>query len=84
MTALYARIVEKIVNQEKIGINEEGIYFAIAHNLYFHDVAKSLATALRSRDLVTEGDPKTFESTEQAAQILGVPAPFVQPLWNSE
>jgi hypothetical protein len=83
LTALYARIAETIINNEMLDTNEKGIYFAISHDLYFHDVAASLATALHSRELITERTPKTFESTEQAAEILGVPAPFVQPLWNS-
>lgn len=83
LTALYASIAERIINNDSLERNEKGIYFAIAHDLYFHDVAADLAIALHTRELVTESSTKTFESTEQAAEILGVPAPFVQALWNS-
>jgi hypothetical protein len=83
LTALHASIVKRIINNDSLERNEKEIYFAITYNLYFHDVAADLAKAMHTYELIIENTTKTFESTEHAAEILGVPAPFVQALWNS-
>jgi hypothetical protein len=83
LTALYASIVKRIINSDSLERNKKGIYFAITHNLYIHDVAADLAKAMHNYELIIENTTTTFESTEHAAEILGVPAPFVQALRNS-
>ena len=83
LTALYGRIIEKILQKEALPSGTEGYYFALAHHLHWWEVLDHLAGALDARGLVI--DPKThfWPSDEAAADSLGVPVQFVLPLWNS-
>ncbi|KAL4874967.1 hypothetical protein BJY04DRAFT_233130 [Aspergillus karnatakaensis] len=83
LTALYDRIVEKVLLGEALPYNKEGYYFALAHDLFLGDVLEHLALALKSRGLVTDGKTRLYPSDQVAAESLGVPEQFVQTLWNS-
>ncbi|KAF2024248.1 NAD(P)-binding protein [Setomelanomma holmii] len=83
LTALYSRVIEAILEGKEIERGERGYYFGIAHNLYWHDVAAKLATIMKARGLVSSGEPRVWTDAAEAAEPLGVPAAFVQALWNS-
>ena len=83
MTALYRQIVEKILQKKAIPSGTEGYYFGLGHDLHMWEVLDRLAVALKARGLVTDSKTQIWASDEAAADVLGVPAPFVQPLWNS-
>jgi hypothetical protein len=83
MTALYGRIVQKILHSDTPENGERGHYFAIAHYVRWHNVATHVGAALKARGLIENEKPKTWQSDEEAAGALGVPAAFVKPLWNS-
>lgn len=82
-TALYARIVQKILADEALEHGEKGYYFTLAHDLHWHEVAGKLAAAMNARGLVTDEETGTWANSNDAAEALGVPAMFVQALWNS-
>ncbi|KAL9609303.1 MAG: hypothetical protein Q9167_005921 [Letrouitia subvulpina] len=83
ITALYGRIIQKILKKEAIPNGTEGYYFAVAHELHWWEVLDRLAVALNARGLVTDTKTQLWPSDEVAAETLGVPVQFVQTLWNS-
>ena len=83
LTALYGRIIEKISQNEPPSSGTEGYYFARAHDLYWFEVLDRLAVALNARGLVRDTKTEFWPSDEAAAEALGVPAQFVEPLFNS-
>jgi hypothetical protein len=83
LTALYGQIVKKIVQKETIPSGEEGYYFALAHEIIWSEALQHLAIALKARGLVTDSKIQIWTSDEAAAESLGVPAPFVQILFNA-
>lgn len=83
LTALYGRIVEKILHKEALPSGKGGYYFALAHDLLWWEVLDHLAVALKSRGLVTDSTTHIWPSNEAAAESMGVPVQFVEPLWNS-
>jgi len=83
MTALYGKIVEKILQKEAIPNGEEGYYFALAHSLKMGTVAEHLAVALKARGITPNSTVGIWESDEAVAEAMGVPVQFVQILWNS-
>lgn len=83
LTALYGRIVQRILQQEALPSGEEGYYFALAHDLHSWEVLDHLAIALHARGLVSEPNTGLWPSDEAAAKSLGVPVQFLQTLWNS-
>lgn len=83
LTTLYGRIIQKILQKEALPSGKEGYYFALAHELVWWEVLDQLAASLKARDLVTDSKVQIWPSEEAAAEALGVPVQFVQPLWNS-
>lgn len=83
LTALYRRIVEKVLGKEELPSGSEGYYFALAHDLQWWEVSGRLAVALKDRGLVTDSKTEIWPSNEAAALSLGVPEQYVQALWNS-
>lgn len=83
LTALYGRIIEKILQSESLPSGKEGYYFALAHDILLGETLDHLAVALKARGLVADSKTQIYASDEAAAKSLGVPAQFVQPLWNS-
>lgn len=83
LTALYGRIIENILQGEPLPAGREGYYFALAHYLHLGEVLDHLAIELKARDLITDSKTRIYPDDEAAARSLGVPAPFVRPLWNS-
>ena len=83
LTALYGRIIEKILQKEALQSGAEGYYFALAHDLLWWEVLDQLAVALNARNLVTDSKTQIWPNDEAAAKSLGVPVQFVQLLWNS-
>lgn len=83
LTALYGRIIEKILQQETPPSGADGYYFALAHDLNWWEVLDHLAVALDARNLVTDSKTRVWPNDEAAAESLGVPVHFVQLLWNS-
>ncbi|KAL9086375.1 MAG: hypothetical protein Q9165_007161 [Trypethelium subeluteriae] len=83
LTALYGRIVQKILQNEPLPSGTEGYYFALAHDLIWWQVLDELAITLNARGLATTPDTSIWSSDEAAAEAMGVPVQFVQPLWNS-
>ncbi|KAF2231493.1 NAD(P)-binding protein [Viridothelium virens] len=83
LTALYGRIIQKILQKEPLPSGTEGYYFALAHNLIWWEVLDQLAATLKARGLVTTSDTSIWSDDEAAAEAMGIPIQFVQPLWNS-
>ena len=83
LTALYGLIIEKILRKEALPSGTEGYYFALAHSFVWWEVLDHLAAALKARDLITDTKVQAWANDEAAAEVLGIPVPFVQPLWNS-
>ncbi|KAL9058634.1 MAG: hypothetical protein Q9162_001641 [Coniocarpon cinnabarinum] len=83
LTALYRKVVEKILSKETIPSDTEGYYFATAHDIYLWEASDHLAAALKARGLVTDSTTKIWANDEEAAEALGVPVAFLQALWNS-
>ena len=83
LTALYGRIIEKILQKETLPSGAEGYYFALAHDLIWWEVLDRLAVALKARNLVTDSKTQIWPSDKAAAESLGVPEQYVQLLWNS-
>ncbi|KAJ4293395.1 hypothetical protein N0V90_008678 [Kalmusia sp. IMI 367209] len=83
LTALYGRIVEKILHGEDPPSGSNGYYFAIAHRLLSNEFADHLAATLHARGLVGSPKSEVWPSHEAAADALGVPAMFVDILFNS-
>lgn len=83
LTALYGRIVEKIIRNETLPSGKQGYYFALAHDLQWWEILDHLALALKARGLVADTNLRVWPNDEVAAKLLGVPTPFVQALWNS-
>ncbi|KAL9110600.1 MAG: hypothetical protein Q9227_004958 [Pyrenula ochraceoflavens] len=84
LTGLYGHIVEKVFENEAIPNGTEGYYFAMAHDIRWWEVLDRLAVVLDARGLVTDSKTQFWNSDEAAAEALGVPVPYLQPLWNSE
>ncbi|CAI7586243.1 unnamed protein product [Penicillium palitans] len=83
LTALYGRIIENILQGEPLPAGREGYYFALAHYLHLGEVLDHLAIQLKARDLISDSKTKIYLNDEAAASSLGIPVPFVRPLWNS-
>ncbi|MCJ1432429.1 hypothetical protein MMC27_001785 [Xylographa pallens] len=83
LTALYERIVEKILQKEAPPSGAEGYYFALAHDIFWWETLDRLAVALKARKLVADSKTQIWPNDEAAAESLGVPVQFVQVLWNS-
>ena len=83
LTSLYGCIIEKILREETLPSGTEGYYFALAHDLVWWELLDRLAGGLNARGLVIDSEIQVWPSDEVAAEALGVPVPFVQPLWNS-
>lgn len=83
LTALYGRIIENILQGELLPTGREGYYFALAHYLHLGEVLDHLAIQLKARGLITDSKTKVYLNDEAAASSLGIPVPFVRPLWNS-
>ena len=83
LTGLYARIVEKVLQKEKIPHGTEGYYFALAHDVYFREALDHLALTLKARGIAEDTKTPIWPSDEAAAEALGVPVQYLQPLWNS-
>ena len=73
----------KVLKKEELPSNEEGYYFALAHDLHWWEVLDHLATSLKARGLVTDSTIQTWPSDAAAAEALGVPEQFLQVLWNA-
>ena len=83
LTSLYERILEKILRNESLPSGTEGYYFGLGHDLVWWEFLDRLAVALKARDLILDTEIQTWPSDKAAAEALGVPEAFVQPLWNS-
>ena len=83
LTNLYWKIIKKILRKEALPSGTEGYYFALAHDLIWWEVLDQLAIALNARGLIPDLKTHIWASDEAAANALGVPVQFVQPLWNS-
>ncbi|KAI0131869.1 hypothetical protein BJ170DRAFT_691096 [Xylariales sp. AK1849] len=82
-TAFYRQIVESILQKETIPSGVEGYFFAQAHVVNWWELLDRLAVALNARGLVTDPKAQVWPSVESAAESLGIPAQFVQVLFNS-
>ncbi|KAI9706233.1 MAG: hypothetical protein M1820_004808 [Bogoriella megaspora] len=83
ITTLYERIVEKVLQKEELPSGTEGYYFALAHDLVWWEVLDRLGIALKARGLVTSPETQIWPNDEVAAESMGVPVKYLQPLWNS-
>lgn len=83
LTSLYGRIIENILQGKPLPTGREGYYFALAHYLHLGEVLDHLSIQLKARDLITDSKTKIYLNDEAAASSLGIPVPFVRPLWNS-
>ena len=80
LAALYALLIEKILQKEPIPVDEKGYYFAFAHRAPLWDVMQRIANALYSRGIVAEPKVQVWPSDDMAAEYLGFPRPFVRDM----
>lgn len=83
LAALYAIIVKKIMQKEPIPRGNKGYYFAMAHRMPWWAVMQGLAKALHARGLVTDSEVKIWPSYEVAAEALGFPLLYIEPMTMS-
>ncbi|KAF2803422.1 NAD(P)-binding protein [Mytilinidion resinicola] len=83
LTALYALLVEKILQKEQAPSGEKGYYFAMAHRAPWWDVMQHLADALHARGLVAEPKVQIWPSDEMAAEYLGFPLLYIRAMCTS-
>jgi hypothetical protein len=82
--ALYARIVERILADDVPESGERGYYFALAHDLNWHETAAKFAVAMKARGLVDDEETRVWANDEDAAEASGIPSAFVQLFFNAE
>ncbi|KAG5799658.1 hypothetical protein H9Q69_001288 [Fusarium xylarioides] len=83
LTALYCRIIQAALNNEKIPSGKEGYYFAVAHDLNMWEFQDHLAAAMKARGLVANDKPDVYPSDEFAAKAIDVPVEFLSVLYKS-
>ena len=83
LTALYGRILDKILRKEPLSNGKEGYYFALSHDVVWRETLDHLVAALNARGLITDSKIKIWPSDEFAAEALQVPRGFVQAFWNA-
>lgn len=83
LTALYALIIEKILQGESIPSDEKGYYFAIAHRVPLWDIMQRLAERLYARGLIQEQEVQIWPDDETAAESLGFPLKYVRAMCTS-
>ncbi|KAI0149688.1 NAD(P)-binding protein [Hypoxylon sp. NC0597] len=83
LTAFYALLVEKILNNEPVPSGEKGYYFAFAHREPWWEVMQRLADALYARGLVAEPKVQVWPSYEMAAEVLGFPRQHIRAIGTS-
>ncbi|KAH7016148.1 uncharacterized protein B0I36DRAFT_277426 [Microdochium trichocladiopsis] len=83
LTALYALLVEKILQKEPIPSGEKGYYFAMAHRISWWAIMPRLAEGLHMRGLVTEPRAQTWPSYDMASEYLRWPPQFVRAMGTS-
>jgi hypothetical protein len=83
-TALYARIVERILANDIPESGEKGYYFALAHEMNWHETAAEFAKAMKARGLVDDDVTRVWPNDKEAAEASGIPAAFVQLFFNAE
>lgn len=83
LTALYELIVVKALGKETLQHGRDGYYFALGHDIQWSETLPRLAATLQARDLVKDSEIDVWPSDGEAADAMGVPAAFVQLLWNS-
>ncbi|KAF2251858.1 NAD(P)-binding protein [Trematosphaeria pertusa] len=80
---LYALLVEKILQKERIPSGEEGYYFAMAHRTPWWAAMDRIAQSLHARGLVAESKPSIWPSDKMAADYLGFPVLYVRAMGTS-
>ncbi|KAF2482541.1 hypothetical protein BDY17DRAFT_298706 [Neohortaea acidophila] len=83
LMALYARLLEKIVQNDAPAGGENGYYFAVAHKIHWWPTLDRMAAALHSRGLVQQRSTQMWPNDEEAAEAYGLPGLFVQMIFNS-
>lgn len=83
LMALYARLLEKIVQNDAPAGGENGYYFAVAHEIHWWPTLDRMAAALHSRGLVQQRSTQMWPNDEEAAEAYGLPGLFVQMIFNS-
>ncbi|KAI1087270.1 NAD(P)-binding protein [Rostrohypoxylon terebratum] len=83
LVALYALMVEKILQKEPIPSGEKGYYFATVHRAPWWEIMQRIADALYKRGLVTEPKVQIWLSWDEAADELGFPRPFIRAIGSS-
>jgi hypothetical protein len=83
MTALYMQLVEKILQKETIPSGKEGYYFAVAHDIIWWEYLDQLAEVLHASGITADTKTEIWPSDAAAAEVLGLPIPFVRILWKS-
>ncbi|KAI1459922.1 NAD(P)-binding protein [Annulohypoxylon moriforme] len=83
LTALYALIVEKILQKEPVPNGENGYYFAATHKAPWWEIMQRLADGLYARGLVTEPKVQVWPSYNVAAEQLGFPRQYVRAIGTS-
>lgn len=68
LTALYARIIEKIVLKEMLPSGAKGHYFGLAHDIFWWEFLDQLAIAVDARGLVTDSKTQIWPSDEATAK----------------
>ena len=83
LTELYALLVEKILQKERIPSGEEGYYVGSAHTPSWWTIMQRLAEVMHARGLVQQPKAETWPSYDEAADSLGWPRKFVRAMGTS-
>jgi hypothetical protein len=84
ITALFSRIIEKILSKDPIPSDTEGYYFAGAHKVNWWELLDRLAVDMEARGLITDKTAQIWESDDAAGEGLGIPTMFLKPFFNSQ
>ncbi|KPM41084.1 hypothetical protein AK830_g5461 [Neonectria ditissima] len=80
LTALYALLLEKVLQDEPIPSGENGYYFAEAHRSPTWKLMAELAKGLHSRGLVDTPEVHVWPSHDAGADGLGFPRRFIRAM----
>lgn len=83
LCSLFVLIVEKIMQSDLVPSDEIGYYFAMAHRAPWWEVMDRLAAAMYTRGLVIEQKAQIWPSDEMAAESLGWPLAYLEPMGKS-
>ncbi|KAJ5553466.1 hypothetical protein N7494_002844 [Penicillium frequentans] len=83
LTTFYAKLVQAILQGEKLPTDKDAYFFVVSHVLPWWDILDRLAETLYARGLVTTAETEVWPSNEVLSEAVGVPAKWAYSMWNA-